>query len=198
MNNISLTELTEEQILQMQWDILEELKQNRGLTSPPQNKILTQKQECEKGGYKKGGIIEKLDNTFKEKETKHAPKKHTRRYHPPVILPNGIKLIYSGCVLYEGVYYDDDGKIILARGQPFPLKLNQLKHLMDNFDKIPKKSPDERKIWFLKNYGKSLNQKTIDRIIWNLHRGTFNELFKYYYNKNYRILFDDDGNLKRN
>ena len=146
-------------------------------------------------------IKEYVDKKTQKPKTKNQTprnkthsKKRTRANRPPEVLPNGLELASSQCELYKEVYYDIDGQIKSAGGMIVPLNINQLAHLMDHMDEIPKKGMENRRDWCNKKYGVSTS--IFDKIIWNLYRGTFNGVFEYYYNKNYRINFDDNGNLK--
>ena len=188
---MNIQELSDMEILQMQWSILEEVKQQRAKReSHPVNidfvhsinKIPSE------------GILSKLQKTFKGETKTKTPSKRSRTIHPPVILPNGVKLASSHCIIYAEVIYAGDGKIKLGNRQTLQLSVTQLLDLMRNFDSIPKKGMDARIRWAEKRYG--VHMCAFDRIIWNLYQGTFTKIFEEYYNKNYQINFDENGDLQ--
>lgn len=187
---MNIQELSDMEILQMQWSILEEVKQERAKmrgSQPVKVDIVPKNIPVPKGGF-----LSKLQNAFKPQET--PSRKRSRVLRPPTILPNGIELATSHCKIYTEVVYAGDGIIKLGNRKRFPLSVPQMLDLMKNFDNIPAKRVNARIKWGEEKYG--VKMCSFDRIIYNLYKGTFTEIFEEYYNKNYRINFDENGDLQ--
>ena len=110
---MNLNNLSDADILQMQWDILEQLKQSR-VTPKSNEEVLGEWKPVEKETLTpKLNIMGHLRDAFEKPKTKtvktNTPKKshsRQRRILPPEVLPNGLELVQTHCKLYNpDVYY---------------------------------------------------------------------------------------------
>ena len=194
MNMTQLTDLSDMEILQMQWDILEQLKQKRVDSNAP---VVLDAPLVEE---KPNSLLNKLEEHFGGKAT--IPKKtessqrKRRRSLPKETLPGGLKLYASQCTLYKKEPYYIGGGRIMIYNEICPLSIGQLAHLSDHFNEIPKEPGKKRINWFKKQYGVKVTE-SIDRLIWNLFKDRFQNVYRDYYQENYRINFDGKGNLRK-
>ncbi len=176
---IELESLSKMDILQMKWDILTELEKEKDSTKPT-IPILNR-------------LIPKDETTHKEEVDNSSNPKRTRNPRQSVILENGLELAKSKCKPYShSPQYIGRGRVRIYN-HICPLSISQLIDLKANLDKIPKKY-NERLEWSKKRYGKPLH--SIDRIIFNLYNGLYDNALKHYYERNHTINFNNDGSLK--
>ena len=111
---------------------------------------------------------------------------------PPVEISHGIKLLSSFCKDYKKVTLK--GKQVKSTGgMKIPLNIDQLLYVANHMEDIPKETNRERVEWSKKVFGKKIY--IIDKIIWNIYRGKFEEVFNEYFLKTHTIQFDKNGSL---